>query len=204
MQNVPNNLSYVFIVHAGSYKDFLKKLGSHFPDLTVRYTKRKAVHYYIMELEEVNSSTKAYDKDEIYTKLPLMGMREEFSNFMFFKGTKGYNNVLKIMLSGKENKDAPYELFREMLTVNEKYNMSRAYEFNKEKNKDFSIEFTVKTKNETTLKEEEKMVTCYGISTFDEEVKTLMFEANEIKVKGKEYDFLDDIKDEQKLTVGII
>jgi hypothetical protein len=204
MQNVPNNLSYVFIVHAGSYKDFLKKLGSHFPDLTVRYTKRKAVHYYIMELEEVNSSTKAYDKDEIYTKLPLMGMREEFSNFMFFKGTKGYNNVLKIMLSGKENKDAPYELFREMLTVNEKYNMSRAYEFNKEKDKDFSIEFTVKTKNETTLKEEEKMVTYYGISTFDEEVKTLMFEANEIKVKGKEYDFLDDIKDEQKLTVGII
>jgi hypothetical protein len=204
MQNVPNNLSYVFIVHAGSYKDFLKKLGSHFPDLTVRYTKRKAVHYYIMELEEVNSSTKAYDKDEIYTKLPLMGMREEFSNFMFFKGTKGYNNVLKIMLSGKENKDAPYELFREMLTVNEKYNMSRAYEFNKEKDKDFSIEFTVKTKNETTLKEEEKIVTYYGISTFDEEVKTLMFEANEIKVKGKEYDFLDDIKDEQKLTVGII
>ena len=114
------------------------------------------------------------------------------------------NNVLKIMLSGKENKDAPYELFREMLTVNEKYNMSRAYEFNKEKDKDFSIEFTVKTKNETTLKEEEKTVTYYGISTFDEEVKTLMFEANEIKVKGKEYDFLDDIKDEQKLTVGII
>jgi hypothetical protein len=204
MQKVPTNLSYVFIVHAGSYKDFLKKLEKTFPDLSIRFTKRKAIHYYIMEVEEVNCSTQSYDKDTIYSGLPLMAMREEFSNFIFFKGTKGYNNILKIMLTGKENKEAPFELFREMLTVNEKYNITSAYEFDDKKDTDFAIEFTVKERNETTLKEEEKTVTYFGTSTFDEEVKSLMFEANEVKVKGKEYDFLDAIKEEKKLTVGII
>ena len=87
---MPANISYILLVHAGSYKDFVKKMERDFKDLEIKYTKQKAIHYYIVTVTE-NGKTE-YKKEDIY-KLPIMGMREEFSNYLFFKSIKAYNNV---------------------------------------------------------------------------------------------------------------
>ena len=49
---MPANISYVLLVHAGSYKDFVKKMERDFKDLEIKYTKQKAIHYYIVTVTE--------------------------------------------------------------------------------------------------------------------------------------------------------
>ena len=117
---MPANISYTLLVHAGSYKDFVKKMERDYPDLEIKATKQKAVHYYLVLVSE-NGNTD-YKKEQIY-KLPIMAMREEFSNYIFFKSVKAYNNVLKLMYNGKEDNNAPYNfIFSTMLLVNANLN----------------------------------------------------------------------------------
>ena len=61
---MPANISYTLLVHAGSYKDFVKKIERDFPDLEIKYTKQRAVHYYIVLVTE-NGKTE-YKKEDIY------------------------------------------------------------------------------------------------------------------------------------------
>src|SRR5574344_728573 len=117
INTMPANTSYTILVHAGSFKDFNKKLLADFPHLKIQSVKNRAVHYYIVHLME--DGVIEYKKENIY-KLPIMAFREEFSNYLFFKNVKGYNNVLRLMCNGKENENAPYDLFQEMLTGFEK------------------------------------------------------------------------------------
>ena len=42
--DMPANISYTLLVHAGSYKDFTKKMEREFPDLEIKATKQTAVH----------------------------------------------------------------------------------------------------------------------------------------------------------------
>ena len=114
---LPACISHTVLVHAGSYKDFLKQLTTKFPDLHIKFVKRVAIHYYILQLED--HSEKGIKKQEIYD-LPVMALREEFSSYTFFKNTRSYNNVLKRMCNANDNKDAAYDFLQHMMTPFEK------------------------------------------------------------------------------------
>lgn len=187
--SMPANISYTLLVHAGSYKDFEKKIDKNFPELEIKYVKQKAVHYYIVLVTETGKID--YDKKSIYS-LPIMAMREEFSNYIFVKSTKAYNNVLKLMLDGKNNKEAPYELFVDMLTPFEKYKYGKV-------NKDTkTISITEKEKGE------EKTTTYFNSSSmYDKETLEVVFFNNNLKTDDQDIDFISLIK-KQKLVIGVI
>lgn len=187
--SMPANISYTLLVHAGSYKDFEKKMEKNFPELEIKNVKQKAVHYYIVLITETGKID--YDKKSIYT-LPIMAMREEFSNYIFVKSVKAYNNVLKLMLDGKNNKEAPYELFLEMLTPFEKYKYGKV-------NKDTKmISITEKEKGE------EKTTTYFNSSSmYDKETLEAVFFNNNLKTDDQDIDFISLIK-KQKLVIGVI
>ena len=92
MAKVPAFISHTVLIHAGSYKDFTVKLTTKYPKLAIKFVKKIAIHYFIVQLEDHND--KAISNKEIYNNLPIMALREEFSGFIFFKSTKAYNNVL--------------------------------------------------------------------------------------------------------------
>ena len=185
---MPANISYTLLVHAGSYKDFMKKIERNFPDMEIKYTKQKAVHYYIVQITE-NGKTE-YKKEDIY-KLPIMGMREEFSNYLFFKSVKAYNNVLKLMLNGKENDKAPYELFVEMMTPIEKLKYGEVGKDTK------SLKYTRKQGGQ------EVDTSIYGSHIYEAKTLGEIFEGYEIAVDDKEIDYIGLIK-KQKLMIGVI
>ena len=56
-----------------------------FADLEIKYTKQKAVHYYIVCVTE-NGKTNI--KKKIYTNCQLW-VCEKFSNYLFFKSIQG-------------------------------------------------------------------------------------------------------------------
>jgi len=182
--DMPANLSYTLLIHAGSYKDFTKKIAKDFADLEIRAVKQKAIHYYIVWVSE-NGNTE-YTKEALY-KLPIMAMREEFSNYMFFKSIKAYNNVLKLMLNGKENKQAPYDLFKEMMTPIEKY------KFGEVDNTIKNIQYTNGTTN----------TSVYGTHIFDAKTLEEVFVGDALIVEGKPINLIDKLK-EQHLRVGVI
>jgi hypothetical protein len=185
---MPANLSYVLLVHAGSYKDFTKKIARDFPDLEIKADKQRATHYYVVIVTE-NGKTE-YKKEDIY-RLPIMGMREEFSNYLFFKSVKAYNNVLKLMLNGKENNNAPYDLFIEMLTPFEKYKYGKVSQETK------SIKYTQKQSGQ------EVDTTICGAHIFNAKTLNEVFSGYDFQVDDKEIDFVELIK-KQKLTVGVV
>lgn len=116
--SAPALISHTVLVHAGSYKDFLSKLTTQYPDLHIRFVKRVAIHYYILQLED--GSKEGISKQKIYD-LPIMALREEFSSYIFFKNTKSYNNVLKRMCKANEDEErACYLLTQHMMTPFEK------------------------------------------------------------------------------------
>lgn len=186
--DMPANLSYTLIVHGGAYKEFNKVFAKDFPDMQVVSVKQKAVHYYIILITE-NGSTK-YTKEDLY-KLPIMAMREEFSNYVFFKSIKSYNNVLKIMCDGNNNAEAPYDLFCELLTPIEKYKYGE-------------VDKTVKTVKYTEMQDKTAVNTAVsGQTIFMASTLHDIFTVNEIEVDGKKVNFNDMLK-QQKLLVGII
>lgn len=181
---MPAFISYVVIVHAGSYQDFTKRLATDLPDLKIKFVKKVAIHYYIVQLEDQAKT----DKQKIYD-LPIMAMREEFSNYIFFKQMRGYNNVLKIMCNAKENKDAAYDLLQHMLTPFEKSRMLNLREAK-------SIQLTeVKDKQEISS-------TYFGIHASCAEVLNKIFNLDKVVVDNKEIMFNQIVRD-QKWCVGI-
>lgn len=186
--DMPANLSYTFIVHGGAYKEFNKLFAKDFVDMNVVSVKQKAVHYYIVLATE-NGKTK-YTKEQLY-KLPVMAMREEFSNYVFFKSLKSYNNVLKIMCNGNDNENAPYDLFCELLTPIEKYKYGE-------------VDSSVKTIEYTEMQDKVAVNTRVGGETiFKASTLQDVFQVNEMSVDGKKVEFSKLLK-EQKLLIGII
>jgi len=114
---VPQKISYVVVIHAGSYKNYEKELKKKFPTIVQKFSKRVGIHYYIEQLE--NESEPKISLKDLYT-LPIMGIREELSTYAFFKSTKTYNNVLIRLCDSKHDKDAQYQLVQLMLTPFEK------------------------------------------------------------------------------------
>ena len=185
---MPANISYTFIVHGGAYKEFNKIFARDFTGMQVVSVKQKAVHYYIVLATE--KGTINYKKEELY-KLPIMAMKEEFSNYIFFKSIKSYNNVLKIMCNGNNNPEAPYELFCDLLTPIEKYKHS-------------GIDNTVKTIKYTELQGKTAVNTSVsGATIFTNATLNDIFSVNEIEVDGIKISLNEKLK-KQKLLVGII
>lgn len=183
---MPSNISYTLLIHGGSLKAFLNKMAKDYPDLQIKMMKKKAIHYYVALITE-NGKTE-YTKDQIY-KLPIMAMREEFSNYLFFKSIKAYNNVLKFMYDGKNNTNAPYDLYVDMLTGIEKYKLAKI-------NRDIKC---VSYKKE----DENSLVSVYGASIHNMDNIYKLFNADEIKLDDEEVDYALELK-KQKLTIGII
>ena len=100
---------------------------------------------------------------------------------------KAYNNVLKLMLNGKEDKDAPYNLFIEMLTPIEKYKFG-------EVDKD--------TKG-ITFRNDKVTTYIYGQNIFDLATLVDVFKGTDLKVDDKDIDLLTAIK-KQHLRIGVI
>lgn len=186
---MPVDISYTLLVHAGSYKDFLKKFEKNFPNMEIEETKVKAIHYYIIHIKETGKAV--YKKEDIY-KLPIMAMREEFSNYLFFKSVKAYNNVLRIMFKDREEKDIPYLLYQEMLTPLEKYMYADIDKDTKE------IKYSITKQNN-----EELETTVFNSGIFNKSTIEDIFTLEKIKVDDEDKTFADLIKD-QKLLIGII
>lgn len=180
---VPANISHVVLVHAGSYNDFLQKLTSQYPDLKIRFVKRLAIHYYILQLEDCSEPGKEIEKEKIY-KLPIMAMREEFSSYIFFKTIKAYNNVLKRMCHADDNKDASFVLSQHMMTPFEK---SRILHLDKAES------LTIKT---LTAANEDCITTYYkpeDINSYNTLNK--LFSLDKVKVNNEDKDFTSIAKD---------
>ena len=75
---VPQKISYVVVIHAGSYKNYEKELKKKFPTIVQKFSKRVGIHYYIEQLE--NESEPKISLKDLYT-LPIMGIREELSTY---------------------------------------------------------------------------------------------------------------------------
>lgn len=116
-EQLPAYISHTVLVNGGSYIDFIKQLQARFPKIHIKFIKKVQVHYYVMQLED--HSDEVITKDAIYS-LPLLALREEFSQFLFFKNIKNYNTVLKRMCNAGNNKNACYDLVQHMLTPYEK------------------------------------------------------------------------------------
>ena len=120
-----------------------------------------------------------------------MAMKEEFSNYLFFKSIKAYNNVLKIMCDGNHNDNAPYDLYMNMLTGLEKLKLSDV-------NKDTKALNFVKNENNTEVD-----TTVFGANIFSASTLNNIFEVIKFKVDDKEIDLTELLK-KQKLTIGVI
>lgn len=188
---LPANISYTLLVHSGSYKDFLNKLTTKFPNLKIRYVKRVAIHYYILQVEDMTEGDKGIAKKEIY-ELPLMALREEFSSFIFFKSVRSYDNVLKRMCNAKENDDAAYLLMQHMMTPFEK-----SRELDLEDAKSLKV-MTVNERNE-----EEHVTYCNHESIVGAEALNKLFQVSKAEVDDVEYDFIALAKD-NTWRIGVI
>lgn len=183
----PANTSHTLLVHAGSYKDFLGKLTSNYPQLHIKFVKKVAIHYYIIQIEDVGQTD--IPKEKIY-ELPIMALREEFSNYIFFKNVKSYNNVLKRMCDASHNPNAAYDLLQHMMTPFEKGKI-----------------LDVEKASKVEITEEDDQHRTIQTTYFVQKMETMsflnkLFPASEVKVDGVEKKFVDLIKT-QHWKVGI-
>lgn len=185
---LPSVISYTLLVHAGSYSTFKARFEKEVPNLEIVREKKKAIHYYIIQVREKKGTST--NKEDIY-KLPLMSMREEFSNYLFFKSVKAYNNALKGMKKEGNEKDLPYVLYQEMITPLEKVIIGNIGDNVKSlmfKNVDSRGNVSVINIPNKDLDER---------STLD-----LLFENDSCSIDGKDYNFKEEIKKES-LKIGI-
>ena len=191
MVKAPAFISHTVLVHAGSYKDFMVKLTTTYPKLAIKFVKKVAIHYYVIQLEDHGDV--AIKKQQIYD-LPIMALREEFSGFVFFKNTKSYNNVLKRMCDAPKNEMAAYDLIQHMLTPFEKGAMLSLAEAKE-------IEFETKEPYQ-----KEAMITKISGNEQINNIQTLtkLFGVQKVKVDGILIDLSLEVKDMlKKWTVGI-
>ena len=189
---MPVNYSYILLVHAGSYNNCLSMINKNFKKLSIVNAIRRKTHYYIIQVEDTNT-VNFYKKEDLY-KLPIMAMREEFSNYIFFKTIKAYNNVLNLFCNYKENKDAPFWFFQNMLTAFEKYRLAGVSNTTK------SLEYTSNRENvnyevKTLLNGQAEIINSKNMNN--------IFGCDKITVDGKDVIFLDSMK-EHNLKIGII
>lgn len=184
---LPALISHTVLVHAGSYKDFLTKLTSKLPELQIKFVKKVAIHYYILQLED---HSEAGIKKQVIYDLPIMALREEFSSYIFFKNTKSYNNVLKRMCNANEDKNAAYVLLQHMMTPFEK---SLVLELKDAKS--LCIE-------EINEKKEAQTTTYYGESLKSMEVLNKIFSLDKVLVDDEEQIFATLAK-ELSWVIGI-
>lgn len=189
MAKVPAYISHTVLVHAGSYKDFLNKLGKEYPNLLIKFVKKEAIHYYILQLED--HSEPAITKQQIYN-LPIMALREEFSNFIFFKNTKSYNNVLKRMCGAPGNINAAYNLLQNMMTPFEKAELLK-----------LETAKTLGFEEESDKKDVIKVTYYDNKEMFSLNVLNKLFSLKEVTVDGEQKVFSDLVKKGTKWVIGI-
>ena len=183
----PANTSHTVLVHAGSYKDFLAKITSQYPQLQLRFFKKVSIHYYIIQLEDTGKDD--VPKQKIY-ELPIMALREEFSNYIFFKNTKTYNNVLKRMCDANHNPNATYDLLQHMMTPFEK-------------SKILDIDRVSKLEIEEEDEKHQKTITTYYTKHMEfMNLLAKLFPASVVKTDGVEKNFAELIKP-QHWKIGI-
>lgn len=189
MAKAPAYISHTVLVHAGSYSEFLAQLTAKYPLLQIKFVKKVAIHYYILQLED--HSTLQVKKEEIY-KLPIMALREEFSGFIFFKSTKAYNNVLKRMCNASNNEMAAYDLVQHMLTPFEKSALLGLEDAQ-------SLEYKeVNDKNETTILTIFRKEEILSMKTLNK-----LFGLEDVKVNGEDKTFSNLVKEKSNWTIGI-
>lgn len=186
-RTLPSNVSHLVLVHAGSYKDFCSRLKTKYPSQKIVLEKRVAIHYYILQIEDTGATP--IKKQELYD-LPIMALREEFSNFIFFKNTRSYNNVLKRMCKADENEKAAYTLTQHMMTPFEK---SIVLDLEDAK----SLQIESKAENGTVSN-----ITYYGQGIHGQEALNKIFSLEKVVVDNEEREFSDLVKN-YKWTIGI-
>lgn len=109
---------FVFVIHGGTYKDFLKKLDK-VDSAKITFEKTNSVHYKIVEIEAVNKTL-----IDFY-HLPMLAVREEWSRYVFTKKIKSFKNLVKSLCQNVMNDDQ--NLFTLMMTVDERYDFVLRY-----------------------------------------------------------------------------
>lgn len=175
---LPANTSHVVIVHAGSYEDFIDKLKARHPNLKMRFIKRVAIHYYIIQLEDEGYTD--VKKSEIY-KLPVLAMREEFSNYVFVQSEKSFRTMVKRMAQ-----DDLYLFFQHLFTPFEKTHF-----------------FNFKDAKELKIIDGTCEKLMYGERIQQPEVLKDIFEAVDVVLDEKPIDYKDTAK-ECGWVVGVI
>lgn len=186
-RTLPSNVSHLALVHAGSYKDFCSRLKTQYPSQKIVLEKKIAVHYIVLQIEDTGETP--IKKQNLYD-LPLMALREEFSNFIFFKNTRSYNNVLKRMCDAEKNEETAYTLAQHMMTPFEK-----SIVLDLEDAKSLQIEDKAA---DGTLSN----ITYYGESIQGKEALSKLFSLDKVVVDNEEREFANLIKN-YKWTVGI-
>lgn len=186
-RQLPSNVSHLVLVHAGSYKDFCSRLKTKFPSQKIVHEKKVAIHYYVLQIED--TGTTAIKKQELYD-LPLMALREEFSNFIFFKNTRSYNNVLKRMCKADDNENAAYVLTQHMMTPFEKSIILDLEDAKSLKIDDVAADGT------------ESSIFYYGANICGAEALSKIFSLDKVVVDNEEKEFAELVKS-YKWTIGI-
>lgn len=193
MNKAPAFISYVVLVHGGSYQKFLEKLNKELPSVKIIFCKKVAVHYYILQLED---HTALPITQKQLASLPLMAFREEFSSYVIFKGMKGLKTTLSRMCEEKDEDDASVELIEKMLTPFEKG-------------------LVLDISNISTLEYQERMENNMGIATTTlkdkkdiESLNTLnkLFCLDKVKIDDKDVDLKEIVKTKfsKKWTIGVL
>lgn len=194
MDKAPAYISYVVLVHGGTYQQFLQKIVKDFPDLAVKFCKKIAVHYYIIQLED--HSEKPIDPKKILN-LPIMAFREEFSSFLIFKGGKGLKTTLSRMCEEKEDDDASIELVEKMLTPFEKSQI-------------LNLDEASSLKFEEPLQDKKDGVMTTIIKSKEEiqSIKTLnkLFTLDKVTIDDEDIDLKEEVRTrfDKKWTIGVM
>jgi hypothetical protein len=194
MDKTPAFISYVVLVHGGSYQKFLQQVVKSFPELRVVFCKKVAIHYYIVQLED-HSETPVTKKQ--IAGLPIMAFREELSSFLIFKGGKGLKTTLSRMCEEEEDDDASIELVEKMLTPFEKSQILNLAEAD-------SLEF------EEPLGEGQKgtkVTTIYDKNEI-KSIETLnkLFRLDKVKINKEDIDLKELVKTkfDKKWIIGVM
>lgn len=194
MDKAPAYISYVVLVHGGTYQKFLQQLTSNFPQLKIVFCKKIAIHYYVLQLED-HGETPITKKQVI--GLPIMAFREELSSFIIFKGGKGLKTTLSRMCEEEDEDDASIELVEKMLTPFEKSQILNLAEAEK-------LEF------EEPAKDGEKG-TVITIINNKEEIKSMqtlnkLFSLDKVTIDNEDIDLKESVKTkfDKKWTIGVM
>ena len=188
MEKMPANFSYVVLVHGGAFKTFTETLPKHFPELHIKFVKKIAIHYYVVQLE---CASQKPINIKFLQELPVMAFRDEFSSYIFFKNAKAFGTTLKRMCSSKDDDGAAIELVEYMLTPWEKIKL-----------------LNIREQDDIEIKTVEDKITRYsmfsGSELFKNDSLQKVFEHSSIIVNNREKDIIKEIEGSPDVwTIGI-